>query len=236
LKIRSAAAGRIAAAAVAVVVLVIAGRALGGELARFAAWVEGLGAWAPAGFIAGYAVATVLLAPGSVLTLAAGVVFGLAAGIAYVFVGAMLGALLAFVIARHLARRVVERRIAQSPRFTAIDRAIGSEGWRVVLLLRLTPLVPFNLLNYALGLSRVRFRDYVVGSAGILPGTAVYVYYGTLLRSVAELSAGVQTERGWPYYALLALGLAATVAVTAFIARIARRALDRVTGDGLDIA
>lgn len=229
-------AGRLALGALGLVALAAAGRLLGGELGRFAAWIEGLGAWAPVGFIAGYAAATVLLAPGSVLTLAAGVVFGLAAGVAYVFVGAMLGAIAAFLIARHLARGAVERRMARSPRFAAIDRAIAGEGRRIVLLLRLTPIVPFNLLNYALGLTRVRFRDYVLASAGILPGTVVYVYYGTLLRSVAELSAGTPVQRGWPYYALLALGLAATLAVTAVITRLARRALDRATGGDLHAA
>ena len=233
---RGRTAARIALAVLALVALAAAGRLLGGELARFAAWIEGLGPWAPIGFMAGYAIATVLLAPGSVLTLAAGVVFGLAAGVAYVFIGALLGAAAAFLVARHLARGAVERRAAQSPRFAAIDRAIEDDGRRIVLLLRLTPIVPFNLLNYALGLTRVSFRDYIVASAGILPGTVVYVYYGTLLRSVAELSAGAPAERGWPYYALLALGLAATIAVTAVITRIARRALDRATGGDLHAA
>lgn len=233
---RAAAAGRIAVAAIALVVVVIAGRLVGGELTRFAAWIEGLGPWAPIGFMAGYAVGTVLLAPGSVLTLAAGVVFGLTAGIAYVFIGAMVGAAAAFLVARHVARGTVERRIAGNVRFTAIDRAIARDGRRIVLLLRLTPIVPFNLLNYALGLTRVSFRDYLMASAAILPGTAVYVYYGTLLRSVAEVSAGVPVGRGWPYYALLTVGLLATVAITAVITRIARRALDRATGGDLDAA
>jgi uncharacterized membrane protein YdjX (TVP38/TMEM64 family) len=224
---------RIAAAALAVVALVLAGRALGGELERFAEGVARLGAWAPVGFIAGYVLATVLLAPASVLTLAAGAVFGLAHGIAYVFVGAMAGAAAAFLVARHLARGAVERRLAGSPRVAAIDRAVARDGRRIVLLLRLTPVVPFNLLNYALGLSRISFGDYLVASLGILPGTIVYVYYGTLLRSVAELSAGVPGERGWPYYALLGLGLVATIVVTAVIARLARRALDEATGGDL---
>lgn len=199
-------------------------------------WVASLGAWAPLIFIAGYVVATVLLAPASVLTLAAGAVFGLVQGVAYVFVGAMAGAAAAFLVARHLARGAVERRLAGSPRVAAIDRAVARDGRRIVLLLRLTPVVPFNFLNYALGLSRIGFGDYLVASLGILPGTIVYVYYGTLLRSVAELSAGAPSERGWPYYALLGLGLVATVAVTAVITRLARRALDEATGGDLSPA
>lgn len=224
---------RLAIAALALVALVLAGRALGGELERFVEWVASLGAWAPLIFVAGYIVATVLLAPASVLTLAAGAVFGLVQGVAYVFVGAMAGAAAAFLVARHLARGAVERRLAGSPRVAAIDRAVARDGRRIVLLLRLTPVVPFNFLNYALGLSRIGFGDYVVASLGILPGTIVYVYYGTLLRSVAELSAGAPSERGWPYYALLGLGLGATVAVTAVITRLARRALDEATGGDL---
>lgn len=232
----AAAAVRVAVAVAVIAALLVAGRALGGELGRFAAWIESLGVWAPLGFVAGYVVATVALAPGSILTLAAGAVFGLLAGVAYVFVGAMLGAAAAFLIARHLARGAVERRLAGSPRVAAVDRAIAREGRRIVLLLRLTPVVPFNVLNYALGVSRIGFRDYLVASAGILPGTIVYVYYGTLLRSVAELSAGTTVERGWPYYALLALGLAATVAVTAVVTRTARRALREATDGELDAA
>ena len=228
--------GRIALAALLLVVLAIVGRLLGGEVTRFAEWVAGLGPWAPIGFIVGYAVATVLLAPGSLLTLTAGVVFGLAAGIAYAFVAAMSGAAAAFLVARYLARGAVERRFAGNRRFDAIDRAVAEEGRWIVLLLRLTPVVPFNFLNYALGLTRVSFRDYLIASAAILPGTAIYVYYGTLLRSVAELAAGAPAERGWPHYALLAVGLAATLAVTAVITRVARRALNRATGGDLGTA
>ena len=227
---------RLAIAAIALAALVLAGRTLGGELQRFVEWVASLGAWAPLIFIAGYVVATVLLAPASVLTLAAGAVFGLVQGVAYVFVGAMAGAAAAFLVARHLARGAVERRLAGSPRVAAIDRAVARDGRRIVLLLRLTPVVPFNFLNYALGLSRIGFGDYLVASLGILPGTIVYVYYGTLLRSVAELSAGAPSEQGWPYYALLGLGLVATVAVTAVITRLARRALDEATGGDLSPA
>ena len=222
---RAAGAARIALAAGALVALVLAGRALGPQLQAFAAWIDGLGPWAPVGFIVGYVVATVALAPGSILTLAAGAVFGLVEGVAYVFIGAMAGAAAAFLIARHVARHAVERRIARYPRPVAVNRAVARDGRKVVLLLRLTPVVPFNLLNYALGLSRVSLRDYLVASVGILPGTVVYVYYGTLVRSVADLSAGTPTTRGWPYYALLVLGLIATVAVAALLAKVARRAL-----------
>ncbi|MBY0401286.1 VTT domain-containing protein, partial [Myxococcota bacterium] len=121
------------------------------------------------------------------------------------------------------------RRIEGDARFAAIDRAIGEEGRRIVFLLRLSPVFPFNLLNYALGLTRVRLADYLVASLGMLPGTALYVYAGKLGGDVVAAAAGAGAERGLADWALLAIGLAATVAVTLQITRIARRALDRAT-------
>jgi uncharacterized membrane protein YdjX (TVP38/TMEM64 family) len=216
---------RIALVAAAVAALFLLGRLAGGYVPRFAAWVESLGAWGPVVFVLGYAAAVVAFAPGSLLTLAAGAIFGLARGVAYVFVAAVLGSSAAFLVARYLARGAVERRLAGNPRFAAIDRAIGAQGRRIVFLLRLSPVFPFNLLNYALGLTRVRFADYFVASAGMLPGTFLYVYYGKLAGDVAALAGGAPVPRDAGYWAVLALGLVATVAVTAVVTRIARRAL-----------
>ena len=213
------------AAVAAVALLVWLGRQGGAQVPRFAAWVEGLGVWGPLAFVAGYAVAAVALVPGSLLTLAAGAIFGLARGTAYVFVGATLGASAAFLVARYLARGAVERRLAGHPRFAALDRAVGREGRKIVFLLRLSPVFPFNLLNYGLGLTRVRFVDYLVACLGMLPGTFLYVYYGKLLGSVAEVAGGADVERGAEYWLFLALGIAATVAATAVITRRARQAL-----------
>jgi uncharacterized membrane protein YdjX (TVP38/TMEM64 family) len=205
------------------------GREALGQLPHFVAWVDGLGAWGPAVFILGYAVAVIGLVSGAALTLAGGAIFGLAEGTAYVFVGATLGASGAFLVARHLARGLVERRVQGDPRFAAIDHAVGREGRRIVFLLRLVPFLPFVLLNYALGLTRVRFGDYVLASAGMLPATFLYVYYGKLLGEVASRAGGAQLERGPWDWALLALGLVATLAVTAVVTRLARRALDEAT-------
>lgn len=212
-------------AAFAVGALVLLLRELGGTLPRFAEWVEGLGFWGPAAFVLGYAAAAVALLPGSLLTLAAGAIFGLARGTAYVFVGATLGACLAFLIARYLARGAVERRIAAHPRFAAVDRAIGREGSKIVFLLRLSPVFPYNVLNYALGLTGVRFRDFLLASVGMLPGTLLYVYYGKVLGDVAAVASGAAVQRGAAYWVTLGLGLAATVAVTFVVTRAARRAL-----------
>jgi uncharacterized membrane protein YdjX (TVP38/TMEM64 family) len=222
---------RIALGLVAIAVLVLLGRELGAALPRFAAWVEGQGALGPVVFIVGYALAVVAFAPGSVLTLAAGAIFGLAEGTLYVLVAATLGASAAFLVARHLARGAVERRLEGNARFAAIDRAVGAQGRRIVFLLRLSPVFPFNLLNYALGLTRVRFADYFVACAGMLPGTLLYVYYGKLAGDVASLAGGASAPRGAGYWAVLLLGLAATVAVTTVVTRTARAALRQAAGE-----
>lgn len=219
---------RIAIAAAAVLLLLFLGRRLGAALPTFAAWVDGLGAFGPIVFIAGYALAVVAFAPGSILTLAAGAIFGIARGTAYVFVAATIGAALAFLVARYVARPWVEQRIAGNPRFAAIDRAIAAQGRRIVFLLRLSPAFPFSLLNYALGLTRVRFADALVASVGMLPGTLLYVYYGNVGGEIAK-AAGGTAQRGPAEWAVLGLGLVATIAVTTIVARIARRALSEAT-------
>ncbi|HET7321726.1 MAG TPA: TVP38/TMEM64 family protein, partial [Longimicrobiaceae bacterium] len=172
-----------------------------------------------------YAVATVAFVPGSVLTLAAGALFGLVDGVVYVFLGALVGSSAAFLTARYLARRPVERRLARDPRFAAVDGAVGREGWKIVFLLRLSPLFPYTLLNYALGLTRVRFRDYLAAAPGMIPGIVLYVYAGRVAGDAAALAAGARVPHGPGYYALLVAGLAATALVTWFITRLARRAL-----------
>jgi uncharacterized membrane protein YdjX (TVP38/TMEM64 family) len=210
----------------AIVAILLAGREIAGEIPRFAAWVAALGVWGPVAFMAGYAVAAVFLIPGSWLTLAAGALFGVAWGTLYVMVGATAGAALAFLTGRYVARGLVERRLGSDARFAAIDRAIGAQGVRLVLLLRLTPVVPFNLLNYALGLTRVRFTHYLAGSIGMLPAVLLFVYTGRMAGDLAVLAAGAPvTPRGPGYYAVLILGLAATLTVTVVMTRLARRAL-----------
>ena len=209
------------------VLLVVAGRALGGYVPQFATWVGGLGFWGPLVFIAGYAIATVAFIPGSLLTLPAGAIFGLVKGTAYVFLGATLGSALAFLVARYVARQAVERRLESSPRFEAVDQAVAREGLKIVFLLRLSPAFPYNLLNYALGLTRVRFRDYFIASLGMIPATFLYVYYGKALGSLAALAGGTQVERGAGHWTLLGVGLLATLAVTTLVTRIARRALQQ---------
>ncbi len=223
---------KIALAVLVLLALVSVGRFAGGYFAGFAAWVQGLG---PAGalvFIAAYTAAVVAFVPASILTLAAGAIFGLVRGTLYVFVAATLGSALAFLISRYVARGIVEKKLAGDPRLAAIDRAIGAKGRKIVLLLRLSPAFPFSLLNYALGLTRVRFADYVIASFGMLPGTLLYVYSGKLAGDVAALAGGSTVAKGAGYYTLLGVGLLATLAVTLYVTRIARRALSQATTAG----
>jgi uncharacterized membrane protein YdjX (TVP38/TMEM64 family) len=227
---RSLSPSRLLAGAAAIAALIALGRTAGGYVPEFAAWVESLGLWGPVVFGAAYAAATVAFVPGSLLTLAAGAIFGVIEGTILVFVAATLGAGLAFLVSRHLARTAIERRLAGNEKFAAIDRAVAAEGRKIVVLLRLSPVFPFNLLNYALGLTKVRFSDYMLASIGMLPGTLLYVYYGALAGEVATLVGGAAPAKGTEYYAVLAIGLAATIAVTTVVTRIARRALREATG------
>jgi len=214
---------QIAAIGIAIVMLA---RFAGGYVQVAAEWVEGLGAWGPAAYIALYAVATVAFVPGALLTLAGGAIFGVAKGTAIVFCGAVLGSGSAFLVSRHLARSWVEGHLERSPRFSAIDRAVARDGFKIAFLLRLSPVLPFNFLNYALGLTQVSFRDYMAAAIGMLPATLLYVYYGRVIGDVAALAGGSAPDRDASYYAVTGLGLAATIAVTTIVTRIARRALD----------
>jgi uncharacterized membrane protein YdjX (TVP38/TMEM64 family) len=220
------------AAVVAVGALYLVGRQAGDAIGRFVEWVDGLGAWGPLAFICGYVVAAVAFVPGSVLTLAGGAIFGLLEGTLYVFVGATLGACAAFLVARHLARGFVEQRLRGNDRVVAIDRAVAREGAKIVFLLRLSPVFPYNLLNYALGLTDVRFFHVLIGCVGMLPATLLYVYYGKVAGDVAAAAAGQGVQRGAASYALLGIGLLATLAATVVITRAARRALEERVDEG----
>lgn len=196
------------------------------ELAtRLAETARGAGATGVVLFIAAYVISTVALLPGSILTLAAGFAYGPVWGLLLASPASVAGATCAFILGRTLLREWAARKVGASPRARAIDAAVAREGFRLVLLLRLSPVFPFNVLNYALSLSRVRLRTYVAASfVGMLPGTAFYVYLGSLAPAAAELSAA-GTEGGGVRFALYGMGFAATVAVVWVATRMARRAL-----------
>lgn len=201
---------------------------------ELAAWIRGAGAVGVAAYAGFYVVGTLLFFPGALLTLVAGFAYGPLWGTLIVWPTATAAATLAFVTGRFLARDWVEATAARHPRFKALDRAVGRRGFHMVLLLRLSPLFPFNFLNYTLGVTSMKFRDYLLASLlGMLPGTIMYVYLGSLITSATELASG-RSSAGHAGSVLYWLGLAATVAVTLLLARLARRALrrDLDPGDG----
>ncbi|MEG5001004.1 TVP38/TMEM64 family protein [Microcoleus sp. B4-D4] len=188
--------------------------------------IASLGPWGPAAFILIYIVATVLFIPGSLLTLGSGVLFGVVGGTVCVSIGSVLGATFAFLIGRYLTRDWVSKQIEGNPKFQAIDSAVASEGWKIVLLTRLSPIFPFNLLNYAFGVTQVSLRDYFFASwLGMIPGTVMYVYIGYLAGSLAALGAEGRSRTA-AEWALYGIGLLATIALTVYAARLAKKALD----------
>lgn len=185
-----------------------------------------LGPWGAAVlFVFAYVVASVTLAPAFVLTFAAGAVFGLWRGTVLVYVGAVLGASSVFAIASPLAQSRALRWLDRDPRVAAVRRAVAGQGTWVMFLLRLSPVVPFVLLNYALALSGVRYRHFLAATIGMLPAIVMYVYYGKVAGDVAKLAAGVAPPRGPEYYVALVVGLVATVVATTAVMRAARTAM-----------
>jgi uncharacterized membrane protein YdjX (TVP38/TMEM64 family) len=217
-------------AAAAIVAIVFAGRRLGGEVTAVLDRISALGPAAPAAFVAIYILACVLFVPGSILTIGAGVLFGVVWGSIYVSIAATVGATAAFVLGRYLMRDWVARRIENNVRFRAIDDAVAREGWKIVVLTRLSPVFPFNLLNYAFGLTKVRLLDYVAASwAGMIPGTVMYVYIGSLSGDLARAASGAGTARPAGAWMLNVVGFVATVAVAVYATRIGARALREET-------
>lgn len=200
---------------------------IAGVVARFRSWVAGLGPLAPLVYGLGYIVFVVLLIPGGALTLGAGITFGLGLGVLTVFIAANIGTALAFLIARYFLRSRVERWLAGREKLAAVDRAVESQGWRVVALTRLSPVFPFNVQNYFYGITGVSFGGYVLASLiGMLPGTVLYVYIGAVGAGVASAVGGAAS---WGQTVLFVAGLIATLIVVVLITRVAKRELERAT-------
>jgi uncharacterized membrane protein YdjX (TVP38/TMEM64 family) len=194
-------------------------------LRRALAWIEGLGYIGGAAFMLIYIIATLAFFPGSVLTLGAGVVFGVLLGSIYVFIGATLGAIAAFLVGRYLLRNWISKKIEGNQKFVAIDKAVAKEGFKIVLLTRLSPIFPFNLLNYAFGVTKVSLKDYTLASAGMIPGTVMYVYIGSLAGSIARIGGQNQSSNLTIQWIVQIIGLIATILVTLYVAQISRQAL-----------
>jgi uncharacterized membrane protein YdjX (TVP38/TMEM64 family) len=193
--------------------------------------VDELGAWGPVLLGAIYIPACVLMVPGSLLTLGAGYAFGLVRGLLAVSAGSTLGACAAFLISRYLARDWIERKVAGNPKFRAVDRAVGRQGFQIVLLTRLSPIFPFNALNYAYGLTGISLPRYALASwLGMLPGTIMYVYFGSAAKDLADVASGRAAARP-ASQVFFYLGLVLAVVVSVLVARIARAALAEVVGE-----
>jgi uncharacterized membrane protein YdjX (TVP38/TMEM64 family) len=220
---------RLVAAIVTVALLLWwSGRSLAPRVLGVLTHIQSFGAAAPIAFIAIYAFAVVALIPASLLTIAGGAVFGLVRGVIYALIAATLGSTIAFLLGRYLVHRFVARRLAAMPRFVAIEQAVSARGRRIVFLLRLSPVVPFNFLNYVLGLTTISVWDFVFASLGTIPGAFVYAYAGKVTGEALALTGQAQVPKNASYYALLVLGLVATVAATMVVSRTARRALQDV--------
>ncbi|MBD2250085.1 TVP38/TMEM64 family protein [Nostoc parmelioides] len=200
-------------------------------------WVQSLGFLGPIAYMIIYNLATLLFIPGSILTLKSGCLFGVFWGSIYVLIAATMGAILAFLIGRYMSRDWVVRQIDKYPKFKIIDQAVAKEGWKIVLLTRLSPVFPFNLLNYAFGVTCISLKDYILGSLGIIPGTIMYVYIGSLAGDLALAGTNhqpVTPETQIWQWIMQGLGLIATVGVTIYITKIAQKALSqKVVTEGI---
>ncbi|MBD2136497.1 TVP38/TMEM64 family protein [Anabaena sp. FACHB-1237] len=191
-------------------------------------WINNLGIIGGIAFISLYIIATITILPGLILTLGAGVIFGVIWGSIYVFIGATIGAVFAFLIGRYLARNWVKSKISTYKKFAAIDHAIGKEGFKIVFLTRLSPLFPFNILNYALGITSVSLKDYFLASVGMIPGTIMYVYLGSLAGNLALIGTANQPSNSTIQWVLKIIGFIATLIVTIYVTKIAKKALETI--------
>ncbi len=218
---------------VAIVVLAVASYALpiADWLHAFLARVDKLGPVAP--FVLGiaYIVACVLFVPGLILTLGAGFLFGVVEGTIVVSISSTLGSTVAFLVGRYFARDMISRRIARNQKFKALDEAVAREGWRIVGLIRLCPIFPFNVVNYIFGLTRISLKEYLLATwIGMLPGTILYVYIGSVAGDLATLSAG-GAGRSLAEWVLYGVGLIATILVVVYVTRLARKAVNESIGE-----
>jgi uncharacterized membrane protein YdjX (TVP38/TMEM64 family) len=188
-------------------------------------WINSLGALGGIVFIGIYIIATLAFLPAAILTLGAGVIFGVIWGSLYVFIGATLGAVAAFLVGRYVARGWVKEKISSYKKFANIDQAVSKEGLKIVFLIRLSPLFPFNLLNYALGVTSVSLKDYFLASFGMIPGTIMYVYLGHLAGDLALIGNKSQPDNMILHWLIQIIGLIATIAVTVYVTNIAKKAL-----------
>jgi uncharacterized membrane protein YdjX (TVP38/TMEM64 family) len=188
--------------------------------------IDNLGYLGVVAYLVVYILATVFLIPASLLTLGAGAIYGVIRGTILVSIASTAAATVAFLVGRYLARERVARWIAARGNFSAIDEAVGREGWKIVGLTRLSPLFPFIFLNYAFSITRVSLKDFVLASwVGMLPGTVMFVYIGSLIGDIALLGT-IERQRTPIEWFIYGIGLTATVFASLYMTRLARKALE----------
>jgi uncharacterized membrane protein YdjX (TVP38/TMEM64 family) len=209
--------------AAAILAVSISRMPLGQHLQAFAGTVRTSGAWGPIVLGAAHVLATLLFIPAWPLTLLAGFLFGAFRGTVTVSLASVISGSAALWLGRTFARKWVQRKLAS--RLQTIDAAVNRQGFKIVLLIRLSPIFPSAFTNYAMSLTAIRFRDFLTASwIGMLPGIAVYVYLGSTARDLAEIASGSYLH-GSKQNVLLLVGLLATLAVTTIVTRVARAAL-----------
>jgi uncharacterized membrane protein YdjX (TVP38/TMEM64 family) len=193
-------------------------------------WLNTLATQDPLTFIIIFNIATLLGIPASLLAIRVGYVFGAGWGTFYVLIAAIIGAILTFIIGRYLVKDWAQRKIQNNMWFRVIDRAVAQEGWKIVLLTRLSPLFPFNLTNYAFGVTQISLKNYVIGSIGILPGTFLYTYIGSLTNDIAAINLSTSSADfsiQVVQWIMRIVGLVATVIILLYTNRIAKNALNQ---------
>jgi uncharacterized membrane protein YdjX (TVP38/TMEM64 family) len=204
-------------------------------------WIAQSGWTGVAGFITLYTLTCVFFLPGSVLSVGAGAVYGFWFSTALVTISSTVGAMVNFLTSRYLARSWMQKRLGRSAKFRALDKAVSTEGGRIILISRMSPVVPHSLVSYAAGLIRISFRRFTLASfVGFIPQSAAYTYVGAVVGKAVRTSAGV-TPHDPVTWALYGLGLVATLAVTVLTTRTARRSwktylAERENGKGSDPA
>ncbi|MEM7593798.1 MAG: TVP38/TMEM64 family protein [Cyanobacteria bacterium P01_A01_bin.83] len=190
-------------------------------------WIQSLGWVRNVAFILLYIIATILLVPGSILTLGAGILFGVFWGSVYVLIAAFIGETAAFLLGRSIARDWISHKIDNNQVFLALNQALNREGLKIIILTRLSPIFPFSLLNYAFGVTGISLRDYFLGSVGMIPMTITYVYLGSLAEDLTKINSISQLANSELIWTIKICGLVVTVVATFFITRIARQALNK---------
>lgn len=197
-------------------------------LPSFVEWIRDTGPLGQVAFAAAYTVATVFLLPSSVFCVSAGFIYGPVTGVLVMIPTCLVAGTVIFIASRFLFRAWVIQKISNDARLKNLDAAIHDDGKRLVFLLRLSPISPFAVVNYALGATRVKYRDFLLGTLmGMLPGISLYVYTGSLLNDVTQILSGERPHLGMTQQVFYVLGFVATLAVTVVVTRLARKALTK---------